>query len=139
MITKNASKKSTFLHKSKQKISKKAPITEHQKKISQIHIRKAYLTSTKPRTCVESPIGLNKKQASKRLKSCETLRIASSFKIGKKAKKRTKSKEKLKGKVIKINTKTYDIQDMPISPIKKLKLNFLNLEDQSMLKALDII
>lgn len=139
-LTKTSGQKlSIAIQKLKTVKPKKTFSTEKLKKLRKNHTRKFDLGEKIPKTCAESPADSITKKPSKRLTSCETHRVINSFKIAKPTLKKAKSKEKIKGPKCKTNPKSRNVEDMVISPIKKIRLEFLNLEDQSMLKVLGII
>ncbi|OMJ70828.1 hypothetical protein SteCoe_31128 [Stentor coeruleus] len=118
---------------------KKTLSTEKLKKQRKNHTRRFDLGEKIPKTCAESPVDSLIKKPSKRLTSCETHKAINSFKLAKPMLKKAKSKDKIKRPKCKTSVKSRNVEDMVISPIKKIRLEFLNLEDQSMLKVLGII
>ncbi|OMJ75772.1 hypothetical protein SteCoe_24996 [Stentor coeruleus] len=126
------------IQKLKAKKPKKTLSTEKLKKIRKNHTRRSDLGEKIPKTCAESPVDSMIKKPSKRLASCESQRVINSFKIAKPTLKKLKSKDKIKRPKCKISVKSRNVEDMVISPIKKVRLEFLNIEDQSMLKVLGL-
>ena len=139
MLVKHSAKKSMInLTKSKPKLSKKTSITEKPKKPTAKKHKATTTGITAPRTCLDSPIHFQSRRASIRFTSCETHQTLPQYKPLKSFK-RCLSKEKCIPKKPKLNSKGQKIEKMLLSPIKKIRLDFLNQEDQSMMKFLEIL
>ena len=139
MLVKHSAKKSLVnLTKSKSKLSKKISMPEKPKK----SIAKKHKTSTAgikaPRTCLDSPIQLASRRASTRLTSCETQQSLPVYNLLKSSKK-SLSKIRIIPKKQKLHSKGIKIEKMILSPIRKIRLDFLNQDDTSMMKFLEII
>ena len=138
MLIKHSGRKSIgILLKSKSKHAKKLSACESSKKTLKLKPKCPDSKIKIPRTCLDSPIESKSKKACKRLTSCDTYNIIPTYKYSKSIKKTLPKEKTLKKK--KKNSNDFAIEKILISPIKKIKMDFLNKEDQSIMKVLEII
>lgn len=145
MLVRHATKKSLGNpSKSKTRLSAKPSTGEKIKKPLKSKHKKSVTRAIGPRTCLDSPIQFKSRRSSKKLTPCETHRVLPKHKPHKPVKslffkEKLLSKEKVLSKKGKSNSKPFEIEKILISPIKKIKLDFCNFEDNSMMKFLEII
>lgn len=121
-----------------QKSTKKLQTGEKLKKSAKLKKQRPDTRKEVPRTCLDSPIQTKFQKAIKRLSSCESQRVMPLFKLPKTLKK-SNSKERNHYRKNTFHVKTNNFEEILISPIKKISLDFLNNEDHSMMKVLEIL
>jgi hypothetical protein len=130
-MIKQISKKS--LEKGTQKTKKKLVSAEKNEK-SRKSLKKKTKKSIVPRTCRDSPVNLPLKKPLTRMASLD---------LGKPGKVEKKSiKKKLSIQTLKKTSKPFGKDDQVenlMSPIKKVKQNFINPDETSLLSVLDIL